>query len=491
MFAVSTRKESRPPGNAEENPARRPSILVVDDESDVHYSFQRLLEDLPVDIRAAPSGEAAIELLRKEPADVVIMDIRMGGKNGLETLREVKRLLPKAVVLMMTAYGTSHTAIEAMKLGAYDYILKPFDVPELRRLIERSVVAARLAREEGQTSATIADRQGLSLVGDSAPMQKVYKLVGQVAKTNATVLITGESGTGKELIARAIYQHSMRSNKPFIAINCAAIPENLLESELFGHERGSFTGAMAQRIGKFEQADGGTIFLDEIGEMPLTTQSKILRVLQEGEVSRLGSNESIRIDVRVIAATNKDLGVAVQRREFRPDLFYRLNVVRISLPPLRDRAEDIPALAAHFLQKHRRYLPQAATRIAPDAMRALQSYGWPGNIRELENVIQRAMVLAASTTIEVGNLPEEIQAELSPTPDERRSAEERGLDQAVQVLTDLVLQNRPTDLVPKLLSRLVERIATRQGGGEREAAEALGLRLTDLRRLAVAETPRD
>ncbi len=490
-MCVTTAKETDKPVKEEQKPAHRRSILVVDDEQDVHYSFQRLLEDLPIDVRAAPSGEAAIEMLRKEPAEVVIMDIRMGGKNGLETLREMKRLAPKVIVLMMTAYGTSHTAIEAMKLGAYDYILKPFDIPELRHLIERSLEAARLAQEEGQAAATVADRQGLSLVGDSAAMQKVYKLVGQVAKTNATVLITGESGTGKELIARAIYQHSMRSNRPFIAINCAAIPENLLESELFGHERGSFTGAMAQRIGKFEQGDGGTIFLDEIGEMPLATQSKILRVLQEGEVSRLGSNESIRTDVRVIAATNKDLAIAVQRREFRADLFYRLNVVRVSLPPLQDRAEDIPALAAHFLQKHRRYLPQAATRIALDAMRALQAYPWPGNIRELENVVQRAMVLAGSTTIEVSNLPDEIQEELSATPGGRLSAEERALDQAVQLLADLVWQNGISDVVPKLLGRLVERIASRQGGDERGAAEVLGLRLTDLRRLGVTQAPRD
>ncbi|MDD4933358.1 MAG: sigma-54 dependent transcriptional regulator [Methylacidiphilaceae bacterium] len=484
-------KQTHKPAKEEQKPVRRRSILVVDDEQDVHYSFQRLLEDLPIEVRAAQSGEAAIELLRKEPAEVVIMDIRMGGKNGLETLREMKRIAPKLVVLMMTAYGTSHTAIEAMKLGAYDYILKPFDIPELRHLIERSLEAACLAQEEAQAMTGTADRQGLALVGDCVRMQKVYKLVGQVAKTSATVLITGESGTGKELIARAIYQHSLRANKPFIAINCAAIPENLLESELFGHERGSFTGAMAQRIGKFEQGDGGTIFLDEIGEMPLATQSKILRVLQEGEVSRLGSNESIRTDVRVIAATNKDLAEAVQRREFRPDLFYRLNVVRVALPPLRDRAEDIPALAAHFLQKHRRYLPQAAARIAPDAMQALQSYSWPGNIRELENVIQRAMVLAASSTIEMSNLPEEIQEELSRHSEGPLSGEERALEEVVQILSDLVLQKGVTDLIHKLLGRLVQRIATKQGVDERQAAESLGLRSADLRRLAVPQTPRE
>ncbi|WP_018291100.1 sigma-54 dependent transcriptional regulator [Verrucomicrobium sp. 3C] len=484
-------KRTDPSAKKEQKPVLRRSILVVDDEQDVHYSFQRLLEDLPIEVRAAQSGEAAIELLRKEPAEVVIMDIRMGGKNGLETLREMKRIAPKLIVLMMTAYGTSHTAIEAMKLGAYDYILKPFDIPELRQLIERSLEAARLAQEEGQAMASAADRQGLALVGDCVRMQKVYKLVGQVAKTSATVLITGESGTGKELIARAIYQHSMRANKPFIAINCAAIPENLLESELFGHERGSFTGAMAQRIGKFEQGDGGTIFLDEIGEMPLATQSKILRVLQEGEVSRLGSNESIRTDVRVIAATNKDLAAAVQRREFRADLFYRLNVVRVSLPPLRERAEDIPALAAHFLQKHRRYLPQAAARIAPEAMQALQTYPWPGNIRELENVIQRAMVLAPSSTIEMSNLPEEIQEELSTHSMGRLSVEERVLEETAQVLTDLVLQNGVSDVIRKLVGRLVQRIASKQGGDERQAAESLGLRSADLRRFAMPKTHRE
>lgn len=455
------------------------SILIVDDEEDVFYSFQRFLEEFPVRTFSAKSGEEALKFLKTQPVDVVIMDIRMGKKSGLETLKEIRKLFPQQVVVIMTAYGTCQTAIEAMKMGAYDYILKPFNMIELKSVITKALEASKLTKEVSSQSfpANAFDSRSLHIIGKSAPMQQVYKLIGQVAPTNATVLIVGESGSGKELVARAIYQYSLRANKPFIAINCAAIPENLLESELFGHERGSFTGAMAQRIGKFEQGDGGTVFLDEIGEMPISTQAKILRVLQEGEFSRLGSNEPIKTDVRIIAATNKDLAAAVAKREFRADLFYRLNVVKISLPPLRERVEDIPDLIDHFLAKHRRYLPNAPTCISSQAMRSLLAYHWPGNIRELENVIQRAMVLATSATIQNCHLPEEIQAAEKKKYFKEKSGKggpAGGLDFLVQDIVGSDLRDHRLETLKSLLHRIYAQVLEECEGDESKAKRILG-----------------
>ncbi len=387
----------------------RQKILIIDDEKDVHYSFRRLLEKEPLEVACAESGEEGVKIARKLAPDLIVMDIRMGQQSGLDTLKELRQLNPKQVVIMMTAYGTSQTAIEAMKLGAYDYVLKPFDIPQLKDLIFEALAAARSMDHTISFAAKAQTEEARQLiVGSSPSMQQVYKLIGQVAPTNTTVLITGESGTGKELVARAIYTNSTRVNKPFIAINCAAIPENLLESELFGHEKGAFTGALAQRIGKFEQCDGGTLFLDEIGDMPMATQTKILRVLQEKEISRLGHNQSIKTDVRIIAATNKDLWQAVQRKDFREDLFFRLNVVRLHLPPLRERVTDLPPLVAHFVNKIRLKQPTGPSLVAEDAMAAIQRYPWPGNVRELENCIHRSMVLATGNTITLASLPQEV-----------------------------------------------------------------------------------
>ncbi|TFE70602.1 sigma-54-dependent transcriptional regulator [Methylacidiphilum caldifontis] len=455
------------------------SILIVDDEEDVYYSFQRFLEQFLLRTFNARSGEEALKFLKTQPVDVIIMDIRMGKKNGLETLKEIRKLFPQQVVVIMTAYGTCQTAIEAMKLGAYDYILKPFNIQELQSIIYKALEASKLTKEVSSqiTAANSFDSRGLQIIGKSQPMQQVYKLIGQVAPTNATVLIVGESGSGKELVARAIYQYSLRANKPFIAINCAAIPENLLESELFGHERGSFTGAMAQRIGKFEQGDGGTVFLDEIGEMPLSTQAKILRVLQEGEFSRLGSNEPIKTDVRIIAATNKDLAAAVGKREFRADLFYRLNVVKITLPPLRERTEDIPDLVDHFLAKHRRYLPNAPTCISSQAMKSLMAYHWPGNIRELENVIQRAMVLASSATIQSCHLPEEIQASEKKKcfkDKHSKGSLTGGLDSLIQEMVCSELKESRLETLKTLLHRIYTHVLEECEGDESKAKRILG-----------------
>ncbi|HEX4140467.1 MAG TPA: sigma-54 dependent transcriptional regulator [Candidatus Methylacidiphilales bacterium] len=483
----------------------RQSVLIIDDEKDVHYSFRRLLEKEPLEIHSAESGDEGIKLAKKHAPDLIVMDIRMGQQSGLDTLKELRQMNPKQVVVMMTAYGTSQTAIEAMKRGAYDYVLKPFDIPQLKVLLFEALSAARAMKQIVAFPTKLnADESNQTIVGNSTAMQQVYKLIGQVASTSTTILITGESGTGKELVARAIFQNGARANKPFIAINCAAIPENLLESELFGHEKGAFTGALAQRIGKFEQCDGGTIFLDEIGDMPMTTQTKILRVLQEGEVSRVGNNASIKVDVRIIAATNKDLWQAVQRKEFREDLFYRLNVVRLNLPPLRDRQTDIPILVAYFINKFRLKQPTGPSQIADDAMAAIQRFPWPGNVRQLENCIQRAMVLASGNTITLANLPEEIAHGAhvpvstplaadthksahagAPAPGAEHAGPEAGkaaLSHAVEVLFNFARQDKQFKLLPAAERELIVRALAETSGNQVQAAKLLGVTRATLRK---------
>src|SRR5580698_298270 len=381
-------------------------LLLVDDEADVQYSFRRIFDSPEIELATAASGEEALKLIPKFKPDLVIMDIRMGGASGLETLRRIRQIDSKLLVILMTAYGTTQMAIEAMKLGAYDYLLKPFDVPKLKEIVNGALKTARDMKQVVSYEPLLeSEDYELGIVGRSEPMQKVFKLIGQLASSSATALITGESGTGKELVARAIYHHSERSEKPFLAINCAAIPEQLLESELFGHERGAFTGAATQRIGRFEQCHQGTIFLDEIGDMTPATQTKILRVLQSGTFERVGGNEPIRVDVRVIAATNKPLEKAVAAREFREDLFYRLNVVRVHIPPLRDRRDDIPLLVNYFLKKFARSQGRPPKSILPAAARLLERFHWPGNVRELENVVQRATVMAKGDVILPSDLP--------------------------------------------------------------------------------------
>jgi nitrogen regulation protein NR(I) len=477
---------------------QRQRVLIIDDEKDVHYSFRRLLEKEPLDILSAESGDEGVRMTKKSHPDLIVMDIRMGQQSGLDTLKEIRQINPRQVVIMMTAYGTSQTAIEAMKLGAYDYVLKPFDIPHLKNLLSEALAAAKAIGQEAAPFPAKAEDSRQAIVGNSPAMQQVYKLIGQVAPTNTTILITGESGTGKELAARAIYQNGTRLNKPFIAINCAAIPENLLESELFGHEKGAFTGALAQRIGKFEQCDGGTLFLDEIGDMPLTTQTKILRVLQEGEISRVGSNQSLKTDVRIITATNKDLWHAVQRKEFREDLFYRLNVVRLNLPPLRERAADVPLLVAYFINKYRLRQPTGPTQIADDAMAAIQRHPWPGNVRELQNCVQRAMVLATGNTITLANLPEEITrgpkaagaagtAEISSTqtagaPRSESDSGKTSLAGAIETLFDFARHDKQFKLLPAAERELIVRALAETAGNQVQAAKLLGITRATLRK---------
>jgi len=387
-------------------------LLLIDDEEDVRYSFQRIFDSPEIELATASSGEEGLKVIPKFKPDLVLMDVRMGGMNGLETLRRIRAANPRLLVILMTAYGTTQTAIEAMKLGAYDYLLKPFDAPKLKEIVANALKAAHDMQQVVSYQPLLeSEDYELGIIGRSEPMQQVFKLIGQVAASDATALITGESGTGKELVARAIYHHSNRSTQPFLTVNCAAIPEQLLESELFGHERGAFTGATMQRIGKFEQCNQGTIFLDEIGDMTPATQTKILRVLQSGTFERVGGNQPIQVDVRVIAATNKPLEAAVAARQFREDLFYRLNVVRIHIPPLRERCEDVPLLVNYFLDKIAREQQRKPKSIAANVIKALGKYHWPGNVRELENAIRRAHVMAKSGAILQSDLPPEISGQ--------------------------------------------------------------------------------
>jgi DNA-binding NtrC family response regulator len=365
-------------------------ILLVDDERNVHYSLQRALGEA-FRIISAFSGEEALERLSSERPQLILLDVKLPGADGLETLQRIKAVDREVPVILLTAYGTTETAITAMKHGAYDYILKPVDIASLRGIMTK---ALHLRALTGQVDTLLLPEssQATPLLGRSVAMQELYKMIGRVAPTDTTVLLSGESGTGKELVARAIHQHSLRADGPWVALNCAAIPEPLLESELFGHERGAFTGAVERKPGSFEEASAGTLFLDEAGELPLTVQAKLLRALQEKEIRRLGGRESIPIDVRIIAATNKDLEGAVARAEFREDLYYRLNVIHLHLPPLRARQEDIPLLAQHFLTRYSRELERPVGGFAPEALESLSMHTWPGNVRELENSMKQALM---------------------------------------------------------------------------------------------------
>ena len=390
--------------------AAKPSILVIDDDSEIRYSLSRVLSSRDYAVMTVASGEEGIAAVKKSPPDVVFLDIRMVGMGGIEALQHIRSINPRQLVILMTAFGTAQTAIEAMKYGAFDYIMKPFDPQKVLSLAENALKthADLHAAGDYQPSLNTEDyKEGI--VGSSAAMQQVFKTIGQVTASDVTVMITGESGTGKELVARSIYKHSHRSARPFIAVNCAAIPDNLIESELFGHEKGSFTGATGQRIGRFELCDGGTIFLDEIGDMALATQTKILRVLQEGEIQRVGGAATIKVDVRVLAATNKNLEEIVKARSFREDLYYRLNVVRINMPPLRERLEDIPQIVDYVLQTLQKQKKTRVKKVAAEAMAVLLRHKWPGNVRELENVIYRSAIIAQGDAILVKNLPAEIR----------------------------------------------------------------------------------
>ena len=463
-------------------------VLLIDDEADVQYSFRRIFDSPEIEVSTATSGEEGIDVVPRVKPDLVIMDIRMGGISGLETLRRLRDSYPKLLVIMMTAYGTTQTAIEAMKLGAYDYLLKPFDVPRLKEIVTNALKAARDMKQVVSYQPLLeSEDYDVGIVGRAEAMQNVFKLIGQVSSSDATALITGESGTGKELVARAIYHQSRRAEQSFLAINCAAIPEQLLESELFGHERGAFTGANVQRVGKFEQCNHGTIFLDEIGDMPLGPQTKILRVLQNGTFERVGGNQSIKVDVRVIAATNKPLDQAVANKTFREDLFYRLNVVRIELPALRHRPEDIPLLVNYFLKKYAQRQKQRPKSVSPDVLAGLEHYHWPGNVRELENVIQRALVVAKGDAILLGDLPPEIlgrkvSGATAPKPGSAVAATADDLSGLARALFHWARRDPKLKVMPAVERELVVEALKETQGNQVQAAKLLGITRATLRK---------
>jgi two-component system response regulator AtoC len=380
-------------------------ILVADDHDALRRGLVRGLTEGGHDVEEASNGNAAIERLHDGYFDVVLSDLKMGGSDGLDVLRTTRALHPTTAVILMTAFGSVNTAVEAMKSGAFDYVQKPFEIEEMEVKIAKALEVKRLKNELDYLRGTQQDIYEFDrIVGSSAALQRVLDIVKKVAKSNTTVLIHGETGTGKELIAGAIHHNSLRTSRNFVKVNCAALQENLLESELFGHEKGAFTGADKQRIGRFEQADGGTLFLDEIGDMSASTQAKILRVLQEHEFERLGGTRTLRVDVRLVAATNRDLSAMVQSGHFREDLYYRLNVVSIEMPPLRERKDDIVPLATAFIHRFAGELKKKIDGLEPEAQKLLMRYNWPGNIRELENTIERAMLLADGRGIAAGDL---------------------------------------------------------------------------------------
>ncbi len=441
-----------------------PHVLVADDAPDVRELLRLLLEEDGMQISEARKGQEVLDMVRdKGPFDLLLLDVRLPDFDGLEVLELLRTAGHDIPVIMITGQGTSNTAIRATQLGAYDYVLKPFVPDELRLLIARLFEHKKLADEVRQLQERLRRDARERIVGDSAAMQMIYKSIGRVAGSNATVLITGETGTGKELVAETIHGASSRSTGPFIRVNCAALPETLLESELFGHEKGAFTGADKQRKGRFELADGGTIFLDEIGEMSLNTQRKLLRVLQQGEFQRVGGQETKVVDVRVLAATNKDLEHEVKENKFREDLYYRLNVIHIHLPPLRERREDIPLLVAHFLDKYR-YSPQAQpTRISEEALNTLLRHDWPGNVRELENTIERAVVLSQGRVITTEHL------ELGKGVSGNRG------DAPIDVAASVARQAPLREVVAQVEKRMIQETLRYTDGDRSEAARRLGL----------------
>ncbi len=380
-------------------------ILVVDDHDSLRKGLVKALTNAGHEVEDAPNGTGAIERLQASQYDVVLTDLRMGGADGMDVLRTARSLQPNAAVILMTAFGSIHTAVEAMKIGAVDFVQKPFEIEEMELKIEKAIELRHLKHQVEYLQHAQQDFYNFDkIVGASGALQHVLSIVSKVARSNSTVLIRGETGTGKELIAGAIHHNSLRASKAFVKVNCAALQENLLESELFGHEKGAFTSADKQRIGRFEQADGGTLFLDEIGDMSPSTQAKILRVLQEHEFERLGGTRTVGVDVRIITATNRNLSQMVQDGRFREDLFYRLNVVSVDMPPLRDRKDDIPALVEFFVRRFSAELKKKVDSVAPEAMKVLQRHHWPGNIRELENVVERAVLLTDGSTVTLSDL---------------------------------------------------------------------------------------
>jgi two-component system nitrogen regulation response regulator GlnG len=483
-------------------------LLIIDDEPNICLSLQDSLSSDTLEVRTAAAAKPGIELVRQSRPDAVLLDIRLPDMSGLDAFDRIREIDPRIPVILMTAFAKTDTAIDAMRRGAFDYLVKPVDFQRLKATLDKALemsrlsnVPARLTADDDETEAA-----GDRIVGLSPAMQDVYKMIGRVAPQDATVLILGESGTGKELVARAIYHYGGRKDKPFLAINCAALPETLLESELFGHERGAFTGADQRRIGKFEQVSGGTIFLDEIGDMSPATQAKALRLLQQQQFERIGGNTTIQTDVRIIAATNCDLAKLVEEGKFRRDLFYRLNGFTISLPPLRERRNDVPLLAEHFLKRFNRELHKSVRSITVDALEMLRRHDWPGNIRELESAVRYALVHTSGTVLTADSLPEACRSARpgDPSADGEPMVAARPADGAndksialdLEALTRRLLDDESTNVYREIGNRVdqvvLETVLNHVNGNQLLAAEYLGIsRMTLRNKLRALGLPTD
>jgi two-component system response regulator PilR (NtrC family) len=446
-------------------------ILIADDEKSMRELLDIMLKKEGYKITLASNGEEVVKLIEKDIFDLALVDIRMPRQDGISVLKKIKAVSPETIVIMMTAFASADTAIKAMKEGAYDYITKPFKIDEIKIIIQNALEKKHLEKENLLLKQVVRDRYHFeNIVGQSSKMLELYDLMEKVAPTKTNILITGESGTGKELVAKAIHYNSPRKDKPFVTLNCGAIPESLIESELFGHMKGAFTDAITTKKGLFEVADEGTLFLDEISELPLMMQVKLLRVLQDREFKRVGGTEDIRVDVRIISATNKDLEEAVRQKQFREDLFYRLNVIQIKLPTLRERKEDIPSLASHFLNRYAEELGKQISRISPEALRILIQYDYPGNVRELQNIIERAVALEISQELTASNLSSYL--------------EEQSLNLNKRKGLDLEIPNEGVDLekiVEDIERTLLVKALDRTKGIKKKAAELLHINFRSMR----------
>lgn len=448
-------------------------ILVVDDEESIREFFEIMLKREGYEVHSAANGRIALEWLKENPVDVVISDIQMPEMSGLELLQKVREADAEAIVLMITAFGSTETAVEAMKLGAYDYVQKPFKIDEVKIVLKQALEKRSLRLENFRLKKELGTKYAFdNIIGGAPPMLRIYEMVKRVANTKSSVLITGESGTGKELIARAIHYNGPLKDKPFVTVNCGAIPENLMESEMFGHKKGSFTGAIADKKGLFEVANGGTIFLDELGELPLSMQVKLLRVIQEGTFKRVGGTEDVTVDVRVISATNRNLETEVKAGRFREDLYYRMNVIQIHSPPLRERKEDIQMLAGHFMDKFATVLATGPKRISNEAMEVLKRYHYPGNVRELENIIERTVALEPGALI----LPESLPRHLL----EAREPEAGQLD-ANRIEIDAEKGIDLEGLVAEFERTLLVKALQQAGGIKKRAARLLNISFRSMR----------
>jgi len=460
------------------------TIVVVDDDLSLCYFLTKPLSKKGYQVIACHNGKQALETINEQGADLILLDNKLPDRMGLEILKDIKQNHPKIPVIIMTAFGTMDTAIEAMRLGAFDYVLKPFELEEISEMVAKGLEANKLMKKVVAIPALLEYTEDSDqIIGKSKAMQEIYKLIGQVAESDVTVLIRGESGTGKELVARAIYQHSRRKDAPFLAINCAAIPETLLESELFGHEKGAFTGAGKKRIGKFEQYHQGTILLDEVGDMTLSTQAKILRVLQEGEFERIGGNETIKADVRVLASTNRRLEELINQGKFREDLYYRLKIMSITLPPLKERKEDIQELTEYFFHLYNRQLGTQVKYIEPSLFNKLLSYSWSGNVRELANTIKRGLILAKGDVLTAKDIIFDIEGGAISFANEEEL--EKSLNKMLDPLFSDILRFWETRLHSNLLKKvekfLIQKSLAETGGNQVQAAKLLGISRNTLR----------